>query len=520
MQLRHIVAVRAAVERLCGDRRHEAAARSCARSGLRAEPVRRFYRGRGAAGRGGGGGLASRAASRWSLVLDSRRRPRGSDAGGARAVRARGRVLSIDVAGVEPGPADGRADRGGHDRPAARRPRARRGPERRRRHERPRARRARRGELAVRGLRRLAGVRGGRRREGARHAGRGTRGQRGAGRLGTVGSPAAAPGVLAVGALDGGGGPALPAVRLGLATGEGRALLRGTLLERRPARPLRAPVAGLSGPSQADPRAKRPRSRRLPARVLRRERRAARQGQAGGGAGPNRERRRPGDRDARRRRRRGGRGGRSSCASPTCTARSRRSPDGGQGIPVIGLRGAAAKRALELTPHDGGLAFVSAPERAHGYGPVHSGSAAPRAGRATRSRRSRTSRRRARSASPAQTSWPEPPSPRPGSRPRPPRCTRRAPPHGRTTSPPRWSAPPARSGRRSRPARASSSPKAALAARVLIEPSSLSLPRELLGANFSLGRTVTVRNPGSASVTVHLAARLAGPHRDGLAARR
>src|SRR3954453_5314703 len=66
----------------------------------------------------------------------------------------------------------------------------------------------------------------------------------------TIGSPAAAPGVVAVAALDGGGGPALPEVEVGVATGEGRALVRGTLLGGR-GRALRAPVATLTGASQA-----------------------------------------------------------------------------------------------------------------------------------------------------------------------------------------------------------------------------------------------------------------------------
>src|SRR3954470_216102 len=69
----------------------------------------------------------------------------------------------------------------------------------------------------------------------------------------TIGSPAAAAGVLAVGALDGGGGPALPEVEVGVATGEGRTLVRGTLLGGT-GKALRAPVATLTGASQARPR--------------------------------------------------------------------------------------------------------------------------------------------------------------------------------------------------------------------------------------------------------------------------
>src|SRR4051812_41749163 len=69
----------------------------------------------------------------------------------------------------------------------------------------------------------------------------------------TVGSPAAAPGVLAAAALDGGGGPALPEVKLGVATGEGRATVRGTLLGGS-GHAFSAPIATLSGASQARPR--------------------------------------------------------------------------------------------------------------------------------------------------------------------------------------------------------------------------------------------------------------------------
>src|SRR3954452_14695345 len=76
-----------------------------------------------------------------------------------------------------------------------------------------------------------------------------------AGRLGTIGSPGAAPDALAVGALEGGGSPAVPSVEVGLATGEGRMKATGVLLGG-PARAARAQVAALSGPSQASPKAR------------------------------------------------------------------------------------------------------------------------------------------------------------------------------------------------------------------------------------------------------------------------
>jgi hypothetical protein len=53
-------------------------------------------------------------------------------------------------------------------------------------------------------------------------------------------------------------------------------------------------------------------------------------------------------------------------------------------------------------------------------------------------------------------------------------------------------------------------PATALAARALIEPSSLALPRQAAGAKFVLSRPLTVSNPGSTKVTVRLSARLAG----------
>ena len=90
------------------------------------------------------------------------------------------------------------------------------------------------------------------------------------GAFGTVGSPAAAPGALGVGVIASRDArPGLPGVRLGLASREGRALLEGTLLVAgRPSGPasdggdgsgdgpgpFRAPLTGLVGPSQADPR--------------------------------------------------------------------------------------------------------------------------------------------------------------------------------------------------------------------------------------------------------------------------
>jgi hypothetical protein len=190
---------------------------------------------------------------------------------------------------------------------------------------------------------------------------------RGGGPLGTVGSPAAAPGVLAVGALDGGGGPALPSVRLGLATGEGRALLRGTLLGGGTGKALRAPVANLAGPSQENPRERgralggtpleyfavdaKPRARGRVAIV------PARAGSSGAAAsntaGPSIAARAAAAAQA------------GAAALVVCEPDRARPlsaiPDAALALPVIGLRGSAATKALELTPRDGGLAFLSAP---------------------------------------------------------------------------------------------------------------------------------------------------------------
>lgn len=179
----------------------------------------------------------------------------------------------------------------------------------------------------------------------------------GLGRFGTVGSPAAAPAALAVGALEGEeGDPGLPGVRVGIATGEGRATLDGHLVGGK-GRAIRAPVAGLSGPSQADPRARgrsaggdvlayfdvdaRPRARGtvvvVPAVAGRDAPPPAAVAAAAGAAGAS--------------------------AVLICDPggdRLRGIPPGAAGaIPVVGLAGDAARRALELTAGGGGTAFLS-----------------------------------------------------------------------------------------------------------------------------------------------------------------
>jgi hypothetical protein len=347
---------------------------------------------------------------------------------------------------------------------------------------------------------------------------------RGGGTLGTVGSPAAAPGVLAVGALEGGDAPALPAVRVGLATSEGRALLRGTVLGGA-AKPLRAPVAALAGPSQARPRGggralggapleyfgvnASPRARGRVVVV------PARPGAAGGsgGAAPRTA------------------GGSAAAAGPPLAARASAAaeagaaalvvcepdpsrplaavPDGASGIPVIGLRGEAARKALELTPRDGGLAFLAMPEQRTDRaetGPARGSSRGPSyalapkpdlsaPGTAATSGRevvAGTSVAAARVAAAAATVRARNPKARPDDI------------AAALVGTARPLGPPLASGAgQLRTATAAQ-------ARVLIEPATLALPRQRAGAAFTVNKDFTVRNQGSTAATVTLAASLSG----------
>lgn len=168
--------------------------------------------------------------------------------------------------------------------------------------------------------------------------------------FGTVGSPAAASSVIAVGATEAGGAPAPPEVELGIATGDGRARLRGRVLSGT-ALPGSRRLAVLNGPSQADPGATgrssgerlldyytvdaRPRARDravvVPLGRANLAATAAAAGQAGvtvlvvaapeGGLAPL--------------------------------------PEGVSAPAVYGLSGEAATRALELTRESGGILFAS-----------------------------------------------------------------------------------------------------------------------------------------------------------------
>ena len=186
-----------------------------------------------------------------------------------------------------------------------------------------------------------------------------------AGRFGTVGSPAAAASVLAVGVAEGGArAPALPEVRVGLATGDGRSLVRGSLLGGE-GTPLRARATALLGPSQADPRARgraagtgsleyfgldaRPRARGAVV-VVPAPRGAARAALAPAAAAAAQA---------------------GAAALVVCAERPLAGlPRGLPGrMPVIGLSGADGRRALELTRSSAGVAFVGAPTPREG-GPV------------------------------------------------------------------------------------------------------------------------------------------------------
>ncbi len=181
----------------------------------------------------------------------------------------------------------------------------------------------------------------------------------GSGAFGTIGSPAASPAALAVGAGEKAAG-AVPRVDVGVASAGGRAVADGVLLAGR-ARPMLLSAVTLAGPSQANPRGgaaetgdsalqyltvdARPRARRRVVVVPFRGRdgaeppvadRAAAAAQAG------------------------------AAALVVCD------PDGGEGlaplpagvapaIPVIGVGGQSARTLLAAASRRGAMAWVSAP---------------------------------------------------------------------------------------------------------------------------------------------------------------
>jgi hypothetical protein len=182
-----------------------------------------------------------------------------------------------------------------------------------------------------------------------------------AGAFGTLGSPAAAPAALAVGAVPGSSSRGLDRVRLGIAAADGRALLAGTLLGGGRGRALSAPATGLAGASQADPARRgralgtdpleyfdvearpRGRGRVVVVPAARRGERPALAARAAVAAAA---------------------GARALVVcDPGSGAVLRALPRGAAGATaVVGLRGEAARRALELTREDGARAYLSAPE--------------------------------------------------------------------------------------------------------------------------------------------------------------
>jgi hypothetical protein len=191
------------------------------------------------------------------------------------------------------------------------------------------------------------------------------------GRFGTIGSPGAAPGALAVAALDG-RGPGVPGVKLGIAGEDGRARLDGSLLGGG-GKAFNVPVTGLSGPNQANPRAKgraagadpleyfgvdaRPRAKGMAVVVPARD---------AAGHSPPLAARAAAAAEA---------GARALVVCEPDESRPLPAlPDGaGNGMAVIGLRGGDAGRVLDLTAKPGGTAFVSAPEPREAGGAVRLG---------------------------------------------------------------------------------------------------------------------------------------------------
>ena len=187
----------------------------------------------------------------------------------------------------------------------------------------------------------------------------------GAGEFGTVGSPAAALGALAVGALDG-AGPGVPGVKIGIAARGGRALAHGALLGGR-VRSARLPAVTLSGPSQANPQGGQPAAGgsaldylTVDARPKARRRLVVVPFHARGeGAPPLADRA-------------GAASDSGAAALVVCQPDSGHTlaplPAGaGSRIPVIGVTGGAATSMLDAAGSRGAIAFVSAP-RPNGAG--------------------------------------------------------------------------------------------------------------------------------------------------------
>jgi hypothetical protein len=185
----------------------------------------------------------------------------------------------------------------------------------------------------------------------------------------------------------------------------------------------------------------------------------------------------------------------------------------GAGIPVIGLRGDAAARALELTPRDGGVAYLSAPEPRAGGGrtvPAASSSRGPTyalapkpdlaaPGTATVSIGGRsqqvvagTSVAAAHAAAVAALLHERHPSAKPDD------LAAALVGTARPLGPPLWTG------------AGELRPTAALAAGPVIEPATLALPRQASHRAFTVSRALTVANLGAATANVKLAVRIPG----------
>jgi Subtilase family len=323
---------------------------------------------------------------------------------------------------------------------------------------------------------------------------------------GTVGSPAAAPGVLAVAALEGGDAAALPEIRIGLAASEGRSLLHGTLLGGT-GHVLRAEIETLEGPSQASPHASGRALGGSPLEYFAVDATNRAKGKvvvvpAGANGGPPLAARAAAAAEA------------GAAALVVCEPDESRPLTAITGtsasMPVIGLHGPSAARALDLTSRGGGLAFLSAPRARNAPGaptPAPASSRGPTYALAPKPDISApgtariassgtvvagTSVAAARVAAAAVAVRARNPAARPDD----------------------VGAALVGTAHRVGPTLAAGAgrldPAAAPEARILVEPSALALPRQPAGAPFAVSRTVTVTNAGPAATRVNLAALLRG----------
>jgi hypothetical protein len=326
------------------------------------------------------------------------------------------------------------------------------------------------------------------------------------GRVGTIGSPAAAPGTLAVAALEGGGAPALPSVRFGLATEEGRMTADAALIGGA-TDAARAEVTGLTGPSQENPKATGRALGATPLEYFGVEAEPRARGHAV--VVPASEGDEPGPALATRASAAAEAGAAMLVVCEPDLARPLPAlPNGAAGIPVIGLRGDDARRALDLTTEDGGLAFVSdpshttadgklAPGRSSSQGPTYALApkpdlAAPGTARVREEFVAGTSVAAARVAAAAAKLRADEPAADP------PEVA------ARLTSTATARGPLLAAGA------GEPDPTAAAVVPVVIEPGIVGLPRQDAGEPFSARATVTVRNSGGEDASLTPTAELPG----------